>query len=114
MTRNEEIVDGIYPLGALIARSIERAVYETQFGEGESAVPAVISIREVEPGEEEALRQRLRDTAQLEHPNFLKIYDSGSATLNGVPSFYVVMERAEESLEAVLAERALTESETRE
>jgi hypothetical protein len=77
-------------------------------------VPAVIKIREVASAEAESLRQRLWNVTQLSHPNLLKIYATGSSTLNGVPVFYVVMERAEESLEAVLAERALTTSETRE
>jgi hypothetical protein len=110
--RNEEIVDGGYPLGALIRRSVRSAIYETQFGE--DAVPAVIKIREVESLEAENLTQRLWNVAELEHPNLLKIYATGSSMLNGVPIFYVVMERAEESLEAVLAERPLTTSETRE
>jgi hypothetical protein len=119
LARHEEIVDGLYPLGALIGRSVGSAIYETEFGEGEGAVPAVIRIREVESAEAENLRQLLRNVSQLAHPNLLKIYATGSSRLNGNPVFYVVMERAEESLEAVLAERALTYraltySETRE
>jgi hypothetical protein len=112
LVRNEELVDGVYPLGALIRRSVRGAICETEFGEG--AIPAVIKIREVESAEAESLRQRLWNVGQLEHPNLLKIYATGSSMLNGVPVFYAVMERAEESLEAVLAERALTTSETRE
>ena len=111
---NEELVDGVYSLGALIRRSVRGAIYETEFGEGEDAIPAVIKIREVKSAVAENLRQRLWNVGDLAHPNLLKIYATGSSTLNGVPVFYVVMERAEESLEAVLAERALTTSETRE
>src|SRR5580704_18775773 len=114
LIRNEEMLDGVCPLGVLIRRSVRGAVYETDFGEGEDAVPAVIKIREVEPAEAENLIQRLWNVTELEHPNLLKIYATGSSMLNGGPVFYVVMERAEESLEAVLAERALTISETRE
>jgi len=51
---------------------------------------------------------------ELAHRNLLKIYATGSSVLNGVPIVYVVMERADESLKSVLAERALTEDETRE
>jgi hypothetical protein len=112
LARKEEIIDGVYPLGALIRRSVGGAIYETEFGE--SAAPAVIKIREVESGEAEILRQHLRNAGQLAHPNLLKIYTTGSSMLNGLPIFYVVMERADESLEVVLAERALTESATRE
>jgi hypothetical protein len=112
LARNEELVDGVYSLGAAIRRSVRGAIYETEFGEG--AIPAVIKIREVESAEAESLIQRLWNVGQLAHPNLLKTYATGSSMLNGVPVFFVVMERAEESLEAVLAERALTYSETRE
>jgi hypothetical protein len=96
--RNGEIVDGIYPLGALIRRSVGCAVYETEFSDGENAVPAAIKIREAEAAEAEILTHLLRNADTLEHPNLLKIYATGSSTLEGVPIFYVVMERADESL----------------
>ena len=112
LSRNDEIVDGSYRLGALIKRSIRSTVYKTVFGEHE--LPAVIKIREYEsPGADELL-ERWRNAMELEHPNLLKIYATGSSVLNGVPIIYVVMERADESLNSVLAERALTGEETRE
>jgi hypothetical protein len=114
LTRNEEMVDGVYPLGAPIRLSAHNAVYETEISEGDGVVPAVIRIREVEPADAEELNERMRDAGELAHPNLLKIHAAGSSTVNEVPVFYVVMERADESLEGVLAERALTESETRE
>jgi|SRR5579863_2342489 len=111
-TRNDEIVDGLYRLGALINRSIRSTVYKTEFGE--DGLPAAIKIREYEsPGSEE-LMERWRNAMELSHPNLLKIYATGSSALNGVPIVYVVMERADESLKSVLAERALTSDETRE
>src|SRR6185437_2448539 len=48
------------------------------------------------------------------HLNLLKIYAVGSSTVAGVPVFYVVMERADESLDTILTERPLTISETRD
>ena len=112
LIRND--VDGVYPLGAPIRRSARSAVYETEVSEGDGVVPAVIRIREVEPAEADELKERMRDAAELAHPNLLKIYASGASVVNEVPVFYVVMERADESLEGVLAERMLSESETRE
>jgi hypothetical protein len=112
--KNEEMVDGVYPLGAPIRLSAHNAVYETEISEGDGVVPAVIRIREVEPAEAEDLKERMRDAGELAHPNLLKIYAVGSSTVNEASVSYVVMERADESLEGVLAERALTESETRE
>src|SRR5580698_5898173 len=112
LTRNDEIVDGMYRLGALVKRSIRSTVYKTEFGEDE--LQAVIKIRECESSSSEELLERWRNAAELAHPNLLKIYATGSSVLNGVPIVYVVMERADESLNSVLMERALTGDETRE
>jgi hypothetical protein len=112
LTRNDEIVDGLYRLGAVINRSIRSAVYKTEFGE--DGLPAVIKITECESSGSEELMARWRNAMGLSHPNLLTIYATGASVLNGVPIIYVVMERAEESLNNVLAERALTGDETRE
>jgi len=112
LIRNDEIVDGLYRLGALISRSIRSTVYKTEFGE--DGLPAVIKIREYESSGSEELMERWRNAMELVHPNVLKIYATGSSVLNGAPIVYVVMERADESLNSVLAERALTADETRE
>ncbi len=112
LTRNDEIVDGSYPLGPLISRSIRSTVYKTEFGE--VGLPAVIKICEYESSGSEELLERWRNAMELAHPNLLKIYATGSSVLHGVPVVYVVMERADESLHSVLAERALTGDETRE
>ncbi len=83
-----------------------------EFGEARGAVPAVIRIREVEFGvEAENLEQRLRNVAQLAHPVADLCDRLGDA--ERCSGFLWVMERAEESLGAVL-ERALTHRETRE
>jgi serine/threonine protein kinase len=114
---HEEIVAGLYPLGALIRRSARGTIYETRLAAAKPdgpAIPAAIRIREVDSAEAENLRHRLRNARQLAHPNLLKVYAAGTAVLNDAPIVYTVMERAEESLEEVLAKRALTESETRE
>jgi hypothetical protein len=112
LTRNDEIVDGLYRLGALINRSIRSTVYKTEFGE--DGLRAAIKIREYESSGSEELLERWRNAMELAHPNLLKIYATGSWVLNGVPVVYVVMERADESLKGVLTERALTGDETRE
>jgi hypothetical protein len=112
LTRNDEIVDGLYRLGALISRSIRSTVYKTEFGE--DGLQAVIKIREYDSSGSEELLERWRDAMELAHPNLLKIYATGSSVLNGVPIVYVVMERADVSLNTILAERALTGDETRE
>jgi hypothetical protein len=112
LTRNDEMVDGLYPLGAIIKRSIRSTVYKTEFGR--DRLRAAIKIREYESPDSEEQLERWRNAMELVHPNLLKIYATGSSVLNGIPIIYVVMEQADESLNGVLADRALTEDETRE
>ncbi|HXJ39459.1 MAG TPA: hypothetical protein VNH18_09265 [Bryobacteraceae bacterium] len=117
LNRNEISVDGMHRLGAVIERSGETTVFKTEFGEQQ--LPAVIKIRErgsqdTEILEAEILKARWQHALELSHPNLLKIYATGATVLNDVPIVYVVTERADESLENVLAERALTVNETRE
>jgi hypothetical protein len=102
LTRNDEIVDGLYRLGPLISRSIRSTVYKTEFGE--DGLRAVIRICEYESSSSEELLERWRNAMELAHPNLLKIYATGSSVLNGVPIVYVIMERADESLNRVLTE----------
>jgi hypothetical protein len=106
-----EIVDGRYRLGTPVGYSAAGAILETEFGPG--ALPAVIEIRESQSEASAALTQSWRNALTFRHPNVLRVHAAGSSTLNGVPIDYVVMERADESLENVLAERALTVDETR-
>jgi hypothetical protein len=106
-----EILDGRYKLGTRVRHSAGGAILETEFGP--DALPAVIKIRESQAEDSEALTQPWRNTLEFQHPNVLRVYATGSSMLNGVPIAYLVVERADESLENVLAERALTVEETR-
>jgi serine/threonine protein kinase len=112
LTRNEEIVDSTYRLGAVVSRSVAGAIYRTEFGP--DALPAVIKIRETDLEYRARVIERWRATTALSHPNLLQVYAAGADMLNDVPVAYVVMERADQSLAGVLADRALTENETRE
>lgn len=115
LTRQEELVDGKYHMGAVLGRTRRSTVYETQFGANDA--PAVIKIRERDEDDWENWEdpiERWRSAMELAHPNLLKIYAVGSSTLNDVPVSYAVMERADESLEGVLATRPLTPREMRE
>ncbi len=107
----QEVIDGVYRLGAVLGRSAAGTIYETQFGD--EGRPAAIKIR---PGSADALRlvEGWRKAMTLSHPNLLRVYAAGTAVLHESPIVYVVMERAEESLAGVLAERRLSEAEVRE
>jgi tRNA A-37 threonylcarbamoyl transferase component Bud32 len=112
LTRNEELVDGRYPIGAEISRLGRSTVYETEHGEKHE--PAVLKVRERYESEGEAPADRWRAAMGLAHPNLLKIYAVGSSILHDVPVTWAVMEPPDESLEEVLAARPLTAEETRE
>lgn len=103
---------GVYRVGRVLHQSGTGAIHETEFGD--SGERAVIKIRRGDTPEAEELVGRWLKAVDLEHPNLLRVYAAGSATLYDVPVIYAVMERADESLAGVLAERALSEHETRE
>ena len=112
LTRNEELVDGRYPIGAEISRLGRSTVYETEHGDKHQ--PAVLKVRERYESEGEGPADRWRSAMGVAHPNLLKIYDVGSSTLHDVPVTWAVMEQPDESLEEVLISRPLTTDETRE
>lgn len=122
MTTNElitintqAIIDGKYRLGAIIRRTVQSTLYETEVSEDrEGARPGVIRIRELNEENPGSMLNRWRDAIELSHPNLLRMYATGNAELDGVPVEYEVMERADESLAGVLAERSLSEEEVRE
>ncbi len=99
---------GAYRLGDCLSASPDSAAYETEFGAPPR--PAVIELHEGE----RALVERWRAAMPLRHPNLIEIYDAGEQELDDKRVAYVVMERADESLAGVLAERPLSETETRE
>jgi hypothetical protein len=108
----DQMVAGVYQRGALLHRSADCAVYETKFGD--EALPAAIKIRRGDMADAERVVTRWRNAIKLAHPNLLRVYAAGSSMLDDVSIIYVVMERADESLAGVLAERPLSETETRE
>lgn len=111
----QTIVDGKYKLGAVIRRSVQSTIYETEVIDDRGRVrPAVIRVRERNEENSESKLKQWRDAMQLTHPNLLRLFAAGSAELDGAMVEYVVIERADESLAGVLAERPLSEGEVRE
>jgi len=111
LTRTQDLVVGQYRIGAVISRSTRSTVYETEPGDHDAAV---VKVRERNTDDGDDSINRWRSAMELVHPNLLKIHAAGSSTLNDVPIAYAVIERADESLEGVLASRPLTTEETRE
>jgi TonB family protein len=57
---------------------------------------------------EQAQLSRWRETASLSHPNLIRIFECGRATIDHNDFLYLVMEFAEEDLGQILPERALS------
>jgi serine/threonine protein kinase len=103
----EHVVEGIYRLGKILHNSSADTIYETTLGD--DATPAVIRIQKGGTPDAERLLARWRKATGLSHPNLIPVYAAGSSVLDEIPVIYVVMQRADESLAGVLAERALSE-----
>ncbi len=104
----DQMIDGMYSLGAVVQRSAAGAVYETEFGD--NARPAAIKIRFPENPGSARLVEQWQKAIELTHPHLLRVYAAGFSKLDDAPVVYVVMERADASLAGVLAERTLSES----
>ena len=86
------------------------AVYET-VGAGQ---PAVIRISDANAPGATTLFEHWSAAAALSHENLIRILHAGQSAIDGTPFVYAVMERADETLDTVLATRPLTSHETRE
>ena len=86
------------------------AVFETLF----RGRPAVIKIVPGSPESIGALVASWKKSASLTHPNLVETLASGEGVLGDMRCAYFVMERADENLAEVLAERLLTPVETQD
>lgn len=70
-----------------------------------------IDVLPAEAPDAQQLADRWKFLAGLKHPNVLRVVETGTADLAGVPVVYCVSERPEDSVASVLPERALTPEE---
>jgi TonB family protein len=103
-----------FPLQRYLGGTEHSGVFLTQMKGpgGDSKEMAIKLISAGDVAAEEQLRQ-WKAAEEIEHPNLLRIYASGCCRLADLALLYVVMEYAEENLEQILPERALTAEETR-
>jgi Protein kinase domain len=103
-------VDSVFPLERCTGGSSRGAVFETLF----QSRPAAIKIVPGTPESIDALVASWQKAASRSHKNLVEILASGETALGEMRCAYVVMERADENLAEVLAERLLTPVETRD
>jgi serine/threonine protein kinase len=107
-----QLLPGVGGLGKQLEVTGESALYEAEL-EG-SAGPVLVEIRPGGTPQAALQLNRWRNSLDLVHPHLLKLYRAGESVLAGEPVIFLVSERADESLAAVLQERPLSEQETRE
>jgi len=103
-------IDGRFLLQSFLGVSEHSAVFLTQAAGAQNAAIKLIPADAVDA--EQQLRQ-WKTACGLNHPNLIRVFDSGSCQVEGVQLLYVVEEYAEEDLSQILPERALTAEETR-
>ena len=108
-----QVVDGNFPLLQFLGGSESAAVFLTERHDGDRIVKAALKLVPAAPENNELQLARWRMAAELSHPHLIRLFETGTCELGGIPLVYVVMECAEENLAQVLSHRALTPAETR-
>jgi len=105
------IIDAKYPLRSCLAEGERRAVYETSYLDQ----PAIIKIFYPRSSRDASeLLAGFAAARNLHHPNLLTVFDFGRAEIEGHEIVYIVTERADENLGAVLRGRILDDEEARD
>lgn len=109
----DQIIDGKFPLLEWLGGSATNAVFRTELP---TRSPQQAAIKLIPAhGQDAALQiSRWKTAAALLHPNLLRLFHMGQAEIGRAQWLYVVMEYAEENLEQVLPQRALSSREVGE
>jgi TonB family protein len=108
-----QVVKGEFPLVRFLGGSEHSAVFLTDKGAGGNPQTAVKFVAATSADANDQLRQ-WKASADLDHPNVIRIFESGRCELGGTDFLYVLSEYAEEDLSQILPQRALADSETRQ
>jgi TonB family protein len=105
-------VNGEFPLLAYLGGSRHSAVFVTRRKSAPERA-AIKLVRADDSGAESQLH-RWKKSAELNHPNMVRIFESGRCEIENTSLLFVVMEIAEEDLSQILPERALAPEEVRQ
>ncbi|HEX9111615.1 MAG TPA: TonB family protein [Terriglobales bacterium] len=108
-----QVVKGEIPLVRFLGGSEHSAVFLTDKGAGGNAQTAVKFVAAASVDANDQLRQ-WKAAADLDHPNVIRIFESGRCELGGTDFLYVLTEYGEEDLSQILPQRALADGETRQ
>src|SRR5260370_2914840 len=107
-----QLIDNRFGFRKYLGGADDPAVFLTQLADPQSK-RAAIKFIPAGPNADQQL-SLWRRVKQLEHPNLLRIFETGRWRLQNRDRLYVVMEYTEENLAQILPQRALTESEVRD
>jgi len=108
-----QVVKGEIPLVRFLGGSEHSAVFLTDKSAGGNPQTAVKFVAAASVDANDLLRQ-WKATAGLDHPNMIRLFESGRCELGGTDFLYVLSEYAEEDLSQILPQRVLAEGETRQ
>jgi len=108
-----QVVNGKFPLGRFLGGSEHSGVFLVDESAGRNLQAAIKLVAAASVDANDQLRQ-WRVAADLDHPNVIRVLESGRCELDGNDFLYVLTECAEEDLSQILPQRALTEEETRQ
>jgi TonB family protein len=106
-------VAGKFPLQSYLGGSDHSAVFltETQPGSARESGKAAIKLISCNPSDAEEQLARWKSASELQHPNLIRIFETGRCEFDGAALLYVVEEYADENLSQIIPERALTSEE---
>jgi TonB family protein len=107
------VVDGQFALRQYCGGGEIHAVFLTEL-DGDPSRRAAIKLVMADPRTADLRLSRWQEVSKLQHPHLVRLFSAGRCLLGGTALIYVVMERADEVLSQVLADRPLTAAETRE
>jgi TonB family protein len=108
-----QVVNGKFPLSRFLGGSEHSGVFLVDKSAGRNLQAAIKLVVAASVDANDQLRQ-WRVAADLDHPNVIRVLESGRCELDGDDFLYVLMECAEEDLSQILPQRPLTEEETRQ
>jgi hypothetical protein len=106
-----QVVKGEIPLVRFLGGSEHSAVFLTGKSAGGHPQTAVKFVAATSVDANDQLRQ-WKAAADLDHPNVIRIFESGRCELGDTDFLYVLTEYGEEDLSQILPQRALADGET--
>jgi eukaryotic-like serine/threonine-protein kinase len=109
----EQLLDGRFPLNKYAGSFQSGALFLSEL-DGREQQRVVVKLVSAAASDAQALAASWSIAHSLQHPNIVRVYAAAQGSLGGLRVVYAVSDYAEESLDSILEERCLTESEARE